>query len=195
MSRRTLRILLLEDNAADAELIIHRLEQSDLEVVAARVESEEEFVRALQEFVPDVVLSDHSLAQFNAISAMQVLRVTRPAVPLIVVSGATDERVTVACLRAGVENFVFKGNLERLGPVIRAALDMRANLAKLSPRQLEVLRLIAEGLSTPEIGRRLDVSAKTVETHRAEVMKRLGIHDLVGLVRYAVRRGLVAPDE
>jgi DNA-binding NarL/FixJ family response regulator len=103
--------------------------------------------------------------------------------------------MAVACLRAGIEDIVLKRDLTCLVPVIRAALDVRAHLAKLSPRQLEVLRLVAEGLTTPEIARRLDLSAKTVETHRGEVMKRLGIHDLVGLVRYAVRRGLVAPDQ
>jgi DNA-binding NarL/FixJ family response regulator len=58
---------------------------------------------------------------------------------------------------------------------------------------MEVLRLMAQGLTTPEIARRLSLSAKTVETHRGEIMKRVGIHDIVGLVRYAVRVGLVTP--
>jgi DNA-binding NarL/FixJ family response regulator len=59
---------------------------------------------------------------------------------------------------------------------------------------MEVLRLMAEGFTTPEIAKELNLSGKTVETHRGEIMKRVGIHDIVGLVRYAVRVGLVSPE-
>jgi DNA-binding NarL/FixJ family response regulator len=61
----------------------------------------------------------------------------------------------------------------------------------LTPRQREVLKLIAEGLTTKAIARRLDISAKTADTHRVQLMERLGIHDVAGLVRYAIRTGLV----
>jgi DNA-binding NarL/FixJ family response regulator len=64
---------------------------------------------------------------------------------------------------------------------------------KLSPRQREVLQLIAEGLSSKEIAQKLNLRAKTVETHRTELMRRLDIHDVAGLVRYAIRHGLVSP--
>jgi DNA-binding NarL/FixJ family response regulator len=67
-------------------------------------------------------------------------------------------------------------------------------LARLSPRQREVLQLLAEGASTKEVAFRLKLSIKTVETHRAQIMDRLDIHDLAGLVRFAVRTGLVASD-
>jgi len=73
------------------------------------------------------------------------------------------------------------------------ALAVRRRMEKLTPRQMEVMRLMAQGLTTPEIARRLALSTKTIETHRGEIMKRVGIHDLVGLVRYAVRVGLVSP--
>ena len=88
---------------------------------------------------------------------------------------------------------MLKSCLDRLAPIILCALAVRRRLEKLTPRQMEVLRLMAEGLTTPEIARRLALSTKTVETHRGEIMKRVGIHDLVGLVRYAVRVGLVSP--
>ena len=64
----------------------------------------------------------------------------------------------------------------------------------LTPRQREILQLVAEGKSTKEVAQLLDVSAKTVETHRGQIMERLGIHDLAGLVRYAIRTGLVSSD-
>jgi RNA polymerase sigma factor (sigma-70 family) len=65
---------------------------------------------------------------------------------------------------------------------------------RLTPRQREVLRLIADGRTTKEIARELNISIKTVETHRAQVMKELRVHDVAGLVRYAIRVGLVLPD-
>lgn len=65
----------------------------------------------------------------------------------------------------------------------------------LTPRQREVLQLIAEGHNTKEIAARLNLSAKTVETHRAQLMERLGIHDVAGLVRYAIRAGIVSADD
>jgi DNA-binding NarL/FixJ family response regulator len=64
----------------------------------------------------------------------------------------------------------------------------------LTPRQREVLQLVAEGHSTKEIARRLDLSVKTVDTHRSQLMKQLDIHEVAGLVRYAMRNGLISPD-
>ena len=160
-------------------------------MVTERVDSKESFTQALRDFAPDVVLSDHALAQFDARAALAVLQSIRPTAPLIVVAGALDEHTAAACVRAGAEDFVLKGNLARLAPSIEAALSVRRRLEKLTPRQIEVLRLMAAGSTTPEIARELGLSAKTVETHRGEIMKRVGIHDIVGLVRYAVRVGLV----
>ena len=191
MSGRNLRILLLEDRAADAELIADVLRSNNIIFTAKRVDSKDGFIRALSEFAPDVVLADHGLAQFNAVEALKLLRALRPVAPLIVVSGALDERVAVQCLKSGAQDIVLKSNLRRLGPAIDSALALRAPLEKLSPRQLEVLRLIAEGLTTRAIARTLNLSFKTVETHRGEIMKRLGTHDVVGLVRRAIQLGLV----
>ena len=194
MSEKLLRVLLLEDDPADAELVRETLVRSGMPVVTERVDSRDAFTRALHDFAPDVVLSDHALAQFDARAALEVLQSVRPTAPLIVVAGALDEQTAAAFVRAGAENFVLKGNLSRLVAAIEAALSVRRRLEKLTPRQIEVLRLMAEGLTTPEIARRLRLSGKTIETHRGEIMKRVGIHDIVGLVRYAVRVGLVRPE-
>jgi DNA-binding NarL/FixJ family response regulator len=194
MTERTLRVLLLEDNPADAELVTETLVRSGLAAVVERVDSREAYTQALREFAPDVVLSDHALAQFDARSALDVLREIRPIAALIVVAGSLDEKSAATFVRAGAEEFVLKGDLSRLVPAIEAALTIRRPLEKLTPRQLEVLRLMAKGHTTPSIARELQLSGKTIETHRGEVMKRVGIHDIVGLVRYAVRVGLVSPD-
>ena len=94
-------------------------------------------------------------------------------------------------MRAGADDVVLKSDMRGVADNIAAALHVRRPLERLTARQLEVLRLVAEGQTTPQIAKRLNLSVKTVETHRSEVMKRLGVHEVVSLVRYAVRVGLV----
>ena len=189
--KKPLRILLLEDSEADAELIRLELRRSGLQTVFERVDSEQAFTSALQEFAPNVVLSDHSLAEFDAQAALVLLRKILPATPLIIVTGSIVGEKTVACLRAGVEDVIVKQNLHRLAASITHAVHLRRPLDKLTPRQIEVLRLVADGYRTRDIAKTLKLSVKTVESHRGEIMKRLEIHDVVGLVRYALRVGLV----
>jgi DNA-binding NarL/FixJ family response regulator len=188
---QTLRVLFLDDSAADAEMVMRELERAGLNPLVERVDSQDAFTRALREFAPDVVLSDQSLEEFNAAAALGLMRAGCPTVPLILVTGALDAQRAVASLKAGVEDIVLKGSLDRLPQAIAAALAVRRLLHKLSARQLEVLRLVSEGRATRDIARQLGISVKTVETHRSQVMSRLGIHDVPGLVRYAVRVGLV----
>jgi DNA-binding NarL/FixJ family response regulator len=185
---------LLEDDPADAELLTETLVRSELSVVTERVDSKEAFAKALRDFGPDVVLSDNCLGEFDARAALEVLHAVRPTAALIVVARALDPRSAAAVVRAGAEDFVLMSNLDRLVPAIEAALSVRRRLEKLTPRQMEVLRLMARGFTTPEIAKELNLSGKTVETHRGEIMKRVAIHDIVGLVRYAVRVGLVSTD-
>ena len=191
MSSKTLRILLLDDDPADADLVTETLTGTGTSVVTERVDSHAEFARALREFAPDVVLSEHRTPDFDVRAALELLIAVRPTVPLIVLTCSLDEEMAASFVRAGAEDFVLKNNPGRLGPAIEAALSVRRRLERLTPRQIEVLRLMAEGLTTPQIAQRLHLSNKTVETHRGEIMKRVGIHDIVGLVRYAARVSLV----
>lgn len=183
---------MLEASAEDAELIKHELSRAGLVAITASVDCEAAFVSALQEFAPDVVLSDHTLAQLDTRAAFGLLRKLRPTTPFIIVSGSFNGDKTVACLRAGVEDVILKANLSRLPSSISNAVSVRRPLHKLTPRQIEILRMVADGHRTREIANRLKLSVKTVESHRGEVMKRLEMHDLVSLVRYAVRVGLTS---
>jgi len=185
----TIRVLLLEDSPQAAELITQALEQSDPRYQVLRVERESTFREALAESEPDVVLSDHTVADFNALDAQRLTRSRYPAVPFLVASGSF-EQTAADCLKAGAAEFIRKEDLARLGPAIVSALELRIPLRKLTQRQSQVLRLLALGSSTREIAQELKVSIKTVETHRAEVMKRLGLRDLASLVRYAIRTGI-----
>ncbi|HEX9463967.1 MAG TPA: response regulator transcription factor, partial [Alphaproteobacteria bacterium] len=142
-----------------------------------------------------------------------------PQVRVIVLSMHTNESYVLQALRAGASGYVLKGSppneLELaiasvargeifLSPAIsKHVIDAYLNrtevktssLEQLTPRQREILQLIAEGKSSKEIAQLLDASVKTIESHRASLMERLDIHDLAGLVRYAIRHGLVSPEE
>ncbi len=194
MNARPIRVLLLEDRPEDAALTTAELTRAGLQVTTERVASEEAFTRAVQEFVPDVILADQVLPQFNAVVALRLLRRMRSPAPLIVVAGALDTASVVAAFKAGVEDVILKSDLSGLGAAVAAAVAVRQPLAGLSPRQREVLWLMADGRSTRAIAQRLGLSVKTVEAHRGELMRRLGIRHVAGLTRYAIRVGLVAPD-
>ena len=194
MAEPLLRILLLEDSAADAELITHELERAGIGCVTQRVDTEGAFVHALRSFEPDIILFDHGLARYDAMAALRAARAERPATPIIVVTNMLDEQAAVVTLKAGVDDYLLKEHLTRLGPAIAAAQSVRGPLRRLTPRQIDVLRLMAEGLTTRDIARRLTLSVKTVETHRAAVMSRLAIHDIAGLVRYSLRVGLISQE-
>jgi DNA-binding NarL/FixJ family response regulator len=186
-----LRVLLLEDSEADAELITYELLQSGMTIMTGRVDSADAFAKALRSFAPDVVISDHSLGQFDSLAALEMLRAERPTVPFIIVAGALTGEQSVAAIRAGAEDLVLKTYLGRLPTAVEDALAVRRPLQKLTARQVQVLTLVAEGHRTRDIATRLGLSIKTIESHRGEIMKRLHVHDVVSLARYAIRVGLI----
>lgn len=189
-----LRILLLEDDPRDADLVTHTLERFDPQCTVLRVDSRQAFASALDTFVPDVILSDHAIADFNALDALRLAQARLPEASFLLVAGAFEQS-TSECLRSGATDFIRKSDLSRLGSAIDAAVKLRESVRRLSRRQREVLQMLAVGCSTREIARQLGLSVKTVETHRAQVMHRTGIHDLAGLVRYAVRVGIVSDSQ
>lgn len=191
MDTQPLRILHVEDDAADAERVQAELERTGLSGTFQRVNSKDDFVRAVAEFKPDIVISDHALGSFGTGAVLDHLRAARPTTPLIVVTGASSEDLIVNYIRAGVTDFVSKSNLARLRPAVEAALAVRRKLGRLTRRQIEVLGFIATGLSTADIARRLQLSIKTIETHRMALMDRLGIHHVAGLIRFAISVGLI----
>jgi DNA-binding NarL/FixJ family response regulator len=187
-----MRVLLLQESERDAELITNELASSGMTITAERVNSAETFASALQKFAPDVVISDHSLKHLDSCAALEILRSVRPTVPFIIVSQSLTGRQSVAAIRAGAEDIVLKPSLSRLPSAMKDGLVVRRPLQKLTERQVEVLQLVTNGYRTRAIAERLGLSVKTVESHRGEIMKRLHVHDVASLVRYAVRVGLVS---
>ena len=167
---------------------------------------------------PDVVLMDIAMAGLNGLEATRLIRKEHPDVHVIVLSMHASERHVLQALRAGAQGYILKESAPRelelaidsvahgklfLSPgisrqVIEVFLGQMGEMAdpldQLTPRQREILQLIAEGHSSKRIAHRLDASVKTIESHRASLMERLDIHDIAGLVRYAIRQGLVSPE-
>src|SRR3989441_741011 len=189
-----LRVLVLEDCAVAGESVQQALDAAGLHVVAERVDSQEAFVHALEHFVPDVVLSGCCLTHLDATAALDAWRALRPTVPFILVTDELDEGALLQCLRAGAADVVVKRRPSRLLSAVETALAVRRPLRTLSRRQVQGLRFISQGHSPRGIARQLALSPKTVETHRAKLMSRLGLHHVAGLVRYAVRVGLSDPE-
>ena len=122
VQEKTLRVLLVEDMAYEAELVIHQLQRDGLQVDWRRVETEEALRSALAEFSPDIILSDFHLPQFDGISALKVAREVAPAAPFIFVSGTIGEERAIDALRGGASDYVMKTNLLRLAPAVKRAL-------------------------------------------------------------------------
>jgi len=167
---------------------------------------------------PDVVLMDIAMTGLNGLDATRLISKEHPGVRVIVLSMHASERHVLQALRAGAQGYILKESAPRelelaiesvargklfLSPGIsRKVIDvflgqmgeMADPLDQLTPRQREILQLIAEGNSSKQIAHRLESSVKTIESHRASLMDRLDIHDIAGLVRYAIRQGLVSPE-
>jgi DNA-binding NarL/FixJ family response regulator len=188
----SLRVLVLQNTQSEAELIRDQLDRSGLLAIVERVDCETSFVAAIEKFAPDVVVADHATGEFAALSALDILRQMRPTAPLILFADSVSGAQAVAFVRAGAEDLVLKANIARLPASISNAVAVRRPLEKLTRRQIEVLKLVAEGLRTREIAKQLKLSVKTVESHRGELMKRLGVRDVVSLVHYAMRVGLIS---
>ncbi|HEY6227817.1 MAG TPA: response regulator, partial [Verrucomicrobiae bacterium] len=120
-----LSILILEDVRSDAELIQHELRKAKLNFDARCAESEEEFVSELNAATPDVILSDFSLPQFNALAALEILRERKLQIPFVLVTGSQSEEVAVRCIKKGADDYILKESLKRLPSAVLGAIAKR----------------------------------------------------------------------
>ncbi|MEO8474996.1 MAG: ATP-binding protein [Chryseolinea sp.] len=117
-----LRILILEDVEEDAGLIDRVLKRDKIEFTRVRVDTRQAFIDAVDEFKPEIILSDHSLPQFNSIEALAICKQRRKSIPFILVTGAVSEEFAVNCLKQGADDYILKSNLSRLPTAIAYAL-------------------------------------------------------------------------
>jgi DNA-binding NarL/FixJ family response regulator len=213
----SVRVLLAEDHRlvrAGIHALLDRM--AGVEVVG-EVSDGVEALKAVEAIQPDLVLMDVAMPGLNGLEAASRISKQWPAVRIIMLSMHANEEYLRQALKAGAMGYLLKGaDLVELEQAIRTVSggasyltpsvarhlidpdregDVRelAPVERLSPRQREILQLIAEGHSTKEMAYRLKLRAKTVETHRAQLMARLDIHDIAGLVRFAIKAGLTHP--
>lgn len=190
---KNIRVLLVQGSDARPDAAQH-LSQSGVDVTTEQVASTDSFAQVAKKVSPNVVVADH---EHNGITARELVEAARrelPGVPVIIMTSPADQHSAIARVRDGAETVVLRQQLDLLKPAIDQALSVRRPLAKLTRRQLEVLRLVAEGSTTRAIADKLGLSMKTVESHRGAVMKRLGLQNVAEVVRYAVRTGVVPSD-
>jgi len=215
MSR--IRVLLAEDHAlvrAGIRMLLEKLEGVD---VVGEVRDGAAAVEAVENTTPDIVLMDIAMPGLNGLDATARVKKVCPGTRVIMLSMYTTEAYLQQALKVGAAGYLLKdaerselelalrtvmrGDTYLTPAVATLAVDAFRHqteaeagpLQKLTLRQREILQLIAEGRTTKDIAQRLNLSVRTVETHRAELMARLDIHDVPGLVRLAVRAGLVNP--
>ena len=182
---------MVDANEADTEKIFTQLREAGMRIAAERVQSEEGLTSALRDLKPHVVLSEHSLPLLDYRTTLKVVQSVRPGTPVIVMSGPLREEATGSCVRAGAESFISKLNSGMLPAAISAALEAREPLTRLTSRQIQVMRLVASGYRTHEVADLLKLSAKTVESHRHQLMRKLGLLRTTCLIRYAIRVGFM----
>ena len=208
-----LRVLLADDHQVVRQALRALLERHGFAVVGEASDGRAA-VELTTKLRPDVAVLDVAMPVLNGVDAASEIARDTPATRVILLTALSDAQFVSGALRAGVRGFVIKvQDIEDLvhaiqevsagglyvspgvsQAVLDAVKDVHADGAlRLSQREREVVQLVAEGKSTKQIAELLKISVKTAEFHRGRVMKKLNIHDTAGLVRYAIREGLIAP--
>jgi len=212
-----MRVLIVDDHTMVRESLVSVLQaDGGVQVVAQAADGIEAIEKAMQTR-PDVVIVDLSMPRLGGVEVVRRLREALPATRVLVLTMHQEDEYVLQAVRAGASGYLVKDSAASellaavrslhagrgyFGP--QAARTLAEQLqhpertlddpyGRLTPREREVLHLIAEGLTTKEIARRLDISTKTAENHRSNAMRKLGMRDRVELVRYAIRRGLIEP--
>jgi two-component system, cell cycle sensor histidine kinase and response regulator CckA len=123
MPENPLRILILEDVPMDAELLEYELGRASIPFLSRRVDSRDAFLNELDQFRPDLILSDYTLPRFDGMTALSLARERAPSIPFLIVTGSVNEETAVGCMKAGATDYLLKSNLARIGPAIEAALE------------------------------------------------------------------------
>jgi DNA-binding NarL/FixJ family response regulator len=216
---KSARVLLADDHALVRAGIRELVQKIPGVQVVAEASNGREALELVQSQNPDLVLLDIGMKELNGLEVVERITRDHAGVRTLILSMHANEEYVLRALRAGASGYMLKDSAitelklavdavltgkTYLSPAIsRSVIDSYLNrtaaprknpLELLTSRQREILQLIAEGNSTKEIAGLLNLSAKTVETHRAQLMERLDIYDVASLVRFAIREGLIQPE-
>ncbi|MBI2837060.1 MAG: response regulator transcription factor [Acidobacteria bacterium] len=215
---RAIRVLIADDHGLVRAGIRALLQDMESVEVVAEAGDGRQAIDLLQKHRPDVVLMDIGMAGMNGLDATIRIAKEYPGTRVIMLSMHANEEYVLQSIRAGASGYLLKDSRKQelefairsvaqgkmyLSPEISRHVieryaartdDAETPFEQLTPRQREILQLVAEGRTNKEIACLLKVSIKTVDTHRTQLMERLNIHDVTGLVRYAIKIGLVSAD-
>ncbi len=209
------RLLLADDHALIRAGVRAMVEHINGYTVVGEAEDGRETVELALELDPDIVLLDVTMKQFGGLDALQALKRNAPQIKVLMLSMHSAAEIVLDSLKLGADGYLLKdAALEELPlalaalcrgdrylssavvqPVIEQAVARNKLDHQLTERQLEIVRLVTRGASTRTIAEGLSLSVKTVEAHRAQIMKRLQISDVPSLVLWAVREGIIDPDD
>ena len=214
-----IRVLLADDHALVLAGIRALVEELGGTQIVAEANNGRDAVALAKQHKPDLVIMDISMKELNGIEATAQIMAEAPSTRVLILSMHTTEDFVRRAIKAGASGYLVKDSAPldlkmAIAAVLRDEIYLSPRVSKhlvsgflhgqphqgessmdaLTPRQREILQMVAEGKSTKEIAFQLNVSVKTVETHRAALMERLDIHDIAGLVLYAVRHGLISVD-
>jgi len=217
--RKAKSVVVVEDQTAICELIIEMLEARGAYRVLGSTADGHEGLALAKQLKPDILILDILLPGISGLEVLRQLHDTQPDLKVLIFSAKSEKQIARGLLKAGVRGYVPKSaRLSELRQAVDAVAagdtwfsetfqkamadaltapesDVDAKGATLTDREKEIAVLLAKSYSSKEVAVKLDISAKTVENHRTNLMRKLGVHDVAGVIRFVVRQGLYDPTE
>jgi two-component system, NarL family, nitrate/nitrite response regulator NarL len=218
VAKKKIKVLIVDDHPVVRKGLLSCLANKDHLKIVGEAANGTEAVKLAKELAPDIVLMDISMPEMDGLAVTETLRKEAPQTKVLILSMQSNRDAVLRIIKAGARGYVLKdaptdelvhaietvfaGDAYFSGPVAKIALnqyvtdaDESRPVAKLSEREREVLALIAEGKSNKEIAVHLGIGVRTTETHRERIMRKLDIHSVAGLTKFAIANGISALEE
>ena len=218
VSKKKIKVLIVDDHPVVRKGLLSCLAAKENLKIVGEAANGSEAVKQVKELAPDIVLMDISMPEMDGLAVTETLRKEAPQTKVLILSMQSSRDAVLRIIKAGARGYVLKdapteelvhaieavyaGEAHFSGPVAKIALnqyvtdaDETRPVAKLSDREREVLALIAEGKSNKEIAMHLGIGVRTTETHRERIMRKLDIHSVAGLTKFAIANGISSLEE
>jgi DNA-binding NarL/FixJ family response regulator len=218
VSKKKIKVLIVDDHPVVRKGLLSCLSSKENLKIVGEAANGNEAVKLVKELAPDIVLMDISMPEMDGLAVTEALRKEAPASKVLILSMQSNRDAVLRIIKAGARGYVLKdaptdelvhaietvhgGDAYFSGPVAKIALNQYVSdaddtkpVTKLSDREREVLALIAEGKSNTEIAMHLGIGVRTTETHRERIMRKLDIHSVAGLTKFAIANGISSLEE